>query len=213
MKSAGAGKGTMPKSLICHLCGKNFGCSSITIHLKSCEKKWETEESQKQAKARRKLPARPPQLENITSKATPTQEELDEYNAIAQKLYTEIQQQSKEPAVSGGKGFAAKPQGVVCYICGKEYGSTSITIHIKSCQKKWEDEEAKKPQSERRPVPQPPKSFGDPKEGGSAHKEKAKLHGQSQKKDDKKQIVDCPTCGRKFSADVFSKHQALCKRA
>ena len=31
-----------------------------------------------------------------------------------------------------------KPRGVMCYICGREYGTTSINIHLKTCIKKWE---------------------------------------------------------------------------
>lgn len=43
--------------------------------------------------------------------------------------------------INGG-GFAAKPRAVMCYICGREYGTKSIDIHIKSCKKKWVDAEA-----------------------------------------------------------------------
>jgi hypothetical protein len=67
-------KGATPKSLICHLwyfhinsySGKSFGLSSLTIHLKTCEKKWVTEESAKSARVRRKLPKRPAELNNVT---------------------------------------------------------------------------------------------------------------------------------------------------
>ena len=40
---------------------------------------------------------------------------------------------------------------------GREFGTTSIEIHLKSCKKKWEIEEGKKPPKERRPLPEPPK--------------------------------------------------------
>ena len=54
-----------------------------------------------------------------------------------------------------------KPKSVMCYICGREFGTASINIHIKSCQKKWEIEESKKPRNERRPMPQPPRDWED----------------------------------------------------
>ena len=57
--------------------------------------------------------------------------------------------------------FIQKPKSVVCYICGREYGTASIDIHLKTCVKKWEQEESKKPPKERRPVPQAPKNFED----------------------------------------------------
>lgn len=47
--------------------------------------------------------------------------------------------------LNSGKGFAAKPRAVMCYICGREYGTKSIGIHIPNCQKKWEETESHKP--------------------------------------------------------------------
>jgi len=38
-----------------------------------------------------------------------------------------------------------KPKALVCYICGREFGTASLPIHLKSCKKKWEDNEAQKP--------------------------------------------------------------------
>lgn len=37
----------------------------------------------------------------------------------------------------------------------------SIEIHLKSCKKKWEQEEEKKPPKERRPLPEAPKQFDE----------------------------------------------------
>lgn len=59
-----------------------------------------------------------------------------------------------------------KPKTVVCYICGREFGTKSIDIHIKACKKKWEDVESQKPKHERRPLPKPPQEFNDMKVGG-----------------------------------------------
>ena len=62
--------------------------------------------------------------------------------------------------MSGG-GFGNKPKALMCYICGREYGTASLQIHLKTCMKKWEIEESKKPKKDRRPMPQPPKQLGD----------------------------------------------------
>ena len=35
-----------------------------------------------------------------------------------------------------------KPKALVCYICGREFGTASLEIHLKSCKKKWETHEA-----------------------------------------------------------------------
>lgn len=56
-------------------------------------------------------------------------------------------------------GPAAKPLGYVCYICGQQYGSRSLRIHVTNCQEKWEQRESVKLPRERRPVPAPPAGF------------------------------------------------------
>ena len=49
-----------------------------------------------------------------------------------------------------------KPKALMCYVCGRDYGTKSLGIHLKTCVKKWENEENKKPRKQRRPLPQPP---------------------------------------------------------
>lgn len=36
------------------------------------------------------------------------------------------------------KKSVSKPKGLMCYICGREFGTLSLPIHLKSCKKKWE---------------------------------------------------------------------------
>ena len=52
--------------------------------------------------------------------------------------------------------MAARPGTVICYICGREYGSRSISIHEPQCLKKWKAENDKLPRDQRRPVPVKP---------------------------------------------------------
>jgi hypothetical protein len=42
---------------------------------------------------------------------------------------------------------------VVCYICGREFGSQSLSIHEPQCLKKWKIENDKLPKSQRRKTP------------------------------------------------------------
>lgn len=51
------------------------------------------------------------------------------------------------------------PPGLLCYICGRKYGTTSFDIHVKQCKEMWEKTESQKPKNERKPCPEPPKSF------------------------------------------------------
>ena len=57
--------------------------------------------------------------------------------------------------------FAKRPKSIMCFICGREFGTTSVKIHIKSCQKKWDIEQNKLPEKKRRPCPQMPVNFDD----------------------------------------------------
>ena len=57
------------------------------------------------------------------------------------------------PNGGGGNKPVLRPIALMCYLCGREYGTKSLTIHIKTCVKKWEMEENKKPKKERRPTP------------------------------------------------------------
>ena len=49
-----------------------------------------------------------------------------------------------------------KPWTVVCYLCGREFGSKSIDIHEPQCRKKWHAENDKLPPHQRRPEPTKP---------------------------------------------------------
>ena len=33
---------------------------------------------------------------------------------------------------------ALRPKALMCYICGREFGTASLEIHIPQCRKKWE---------------------------------------------------------------------------
>ena len=45
---------------------------------------------------------------------------------------------------------------IVCYICGREFGSKSIGIHEPQCLKKWHNENSQLPKGQRRAGPVKP---------------------------------------------------------
>eukprot|EP00439_Symbiodinium_sp_Y106_P079657 s97_g18.t1 len=53
--------------------------------------------------------------------------------------------------MSGGR-----PQMLMCYLCGREFGSRSLPIHVPQCEKKWLAQEKQKPLSEQKPLPPRP---------------------------------------------------------
>lgn len=49
-----------------------------------------------------------------------------------------------------------RPPTMVCYICGREFGSKSISIHEPQCLEKWKIENNKLPKQQQRPLPKKP---------------------------------------------------------
>ncbi|NXG55276.1 ZN474 protein, partial [Hemiprocne comata] len=96
------------------------------------------------------------------------------------------------------------PTAVICYICGRAYGTKSISIHEPQCLKKWHQENDMLPKHLGRPVPRKPqvsplqaKGFYDL----DSLNEAASTSSQSQ-------LVPC---GRTFLPDRLIVHQQSCK--
>lgn len=136
--------------------------------------------------------------------------------------------------VHSNKAFI-QPPTIVCYICGREYGTKSISIHEPQCLKKFNLENRKLPISQRKPLPK--KSINRTATliipvGLQDHAAKmptpemAKTEGVY--KNDVLQdtadqyfqycysewemgLVTCKTCGRKFAPERHRKHAHRCK--
>ncbi|KAJ7423189.1 Zinc finger protein 474 [Willisornis vidua] len=100
-----------------------------------------------------------------------------------------------------------RPPTVICYICGREYGTKSIGIHEPQCLKKWHQENDNLPKHLRRPEPKKPevrpvqaKGFYDL----DSLNEAAWTSAQTQ-------LVPCDICGRTFLPDRLIVHQRSCK--
>ena len=118
--------------------------------------------------------------------------------------------------------MASRPRTETCFICGREYGRSSIAIHTKQCAKLWEQTEAKKPRGQRRPLPQPPKAVT--KEDVIAANIRNGGDGVNISSDDhfmaKKQVasdhfndtalVKCEHCSRTFLPERFAIHARSC---
>lgn len=174
-----------PKTVICYICGREFGSKSISIHEPQCLKKWEIENSKLPRELRRKKPVKP-EFGGVGM----TREEMNEAAWEASKAQLipcdncgrrfapdrlSVHQRSCKPKPGqapppaqssggygggggGGRGPAPprEPVYVICYVCGRKYGTKSIDIHEPQCLEKWKIENDKLPRNMRRPVPVKP---------------------------------------------------------
>jgi len=130
------GEKIKPSFLVCYLCGREFGKTSLEIHLKSCTIKFLNSEdisnttSSKNFKGNTKsnLPDPPEMLYELLDKINTNQnialQEINEYNQIAEKIYNEK---------------SLKP----CKGCKRTFVKESLEVHLRSCklaQKAMENE-------------------------------------------------------------------------
>lgn len=99
---------------------------------------------------------------------------------------------------------------VTCYICGRDFGSRSIGIHLPNCQKKWDIEQEKLPKAQRRDVPAPPPDFDKVLSGEIKGKALAKVNQQAFEEYNDSALVPCPYCARTFLPKSLEAHHKLC---
>lgn len=102
----------------------------------------------------------------------------------------------------------ARRSTVICYICGREFGSKSIPIHEPQCLKKWEAENNKLPKGQRRPPPVKPQIF--PSIGGSNNQDNDRFNEMAWQAA-QANLAECDHCGRTFQHDRLQIHQRSCK--
>ncbi|XP_057605198.1 zinc finger protein 474 [Hippopotamus amphibius kiboko] len=244
LKKAPRGIPTRPRTLICYICGREFGTLSLPIHESKCLEKWKIENDQLPREFRQPLPQKPQPLPTGQSnqegpsqaqlvpcpncsrpfvpgsllvhqrscKAQPSGPKVQDLKLGSKgglKEFTNSKQQRNmaAPTVTDKPTMIRHPPTVVCYICGREYGTKSIAIHEPQCLKKWHNENNLLPKELRRPEPKKPevrtitaKGFYDL----DALNEAAWTSAQSQ-------LVPCNICGRTFLPDRLIVHQRSCK--
>ena len=125
--------------------------------------------------------------------------------------------ESRQPRMAG-----KNPPTVVCYICGREYGTKSIVIHEPQCLKKFETENRKLPINKRKPLP---KKRSEERAkvvqviakedqilavSGQPTDERMDLVFQQCYSDFERELVPCKRCGRKFAPERHQQHEPKC---
>jgi len=103
------------------------------------------------------------------------------------------------------------PSFVTCYICGREFGTRSIGIHLPKCKQKWEAHQETLPKAERRPLPTAPENFDKIISGEIKGKDLIKLNQQSFDDYNTSVLEPCSNCGRTFKPDALERHRKGCK--
>jgi len=102
-----------------------------------------------------------------------------------------------------------RPAGLFCYICGREYFSKSLAIHVPQCKEKWIKAEKLKPKNERRAVPEPPMDLERAMKNGEIDKDK--YNEMAFNNYNEKALIPCEKCGRTFLPDSLKWHLKGCK--
>lgn len=106
---------------------------------------------------------------------------------------------------------AKRPPAVICPVCGRQYGTASISIHVKSCQKKFEEEEKAKPASQRRKLPSlDTNAYSEQALRGMHAGELERLNDHVAKQWNEAVLQKCGICGRTFLPDRLAVHQRSC---
>lgn len=259
-----------PKTLICYICGREFGTTSLAIHEPQCLEKWKIENSKLPKSQRRPLPVKPA----INAGESGSKDQHAEMNRLAYKSAMEqllpckncgrtflpdrlpVHLRSCKPspaslaakktesaktnrnskstskislefnAANGNSSFTNNKLSisedkdqkvmnnipyVICYVCGKKYGSASIKIHEPQCLKKWELENAALPPQQRRKTPIKPVERSLPTTGKKISQSEWEAANEQAWQSAQAQLIPCPNCGRTFLSDRLPVHLRSCK--
>lgn len=100
-------------------------------------------------------------------------------------------------------GFGNKPKALMCFLCGREFGTNSLEIHMKQCEKK----------NNKNSIPQQYNQVFDKIKSGNklSNNEYEQFNNNANDEYKDKTLVGCLNCGRKFLPDRLEVHLRSCK--
>ena len=109
-----------------------------------------------------------------------------------------------------------RPRGLICPLCGREYGTASLQIHIKTCRQKFELQQRDLPKNLRKSADkiiaayEQNQAMMNMQVGGSGTFNFDALNDQAFDTYNKEALVPCSNCGRTFLPDRLIVHQRSC---
>ncbi|KAF5400499.1 hypothetical protein PHET_05511 [Paragonimus heterotremus] len=215
-----------PRTVVCYICGREFGTKSIGIHEPQCLSKWKQENDRLPKSMRRPEPTK---LDR-SNKSLEASNEMA-WESSKQQLIPcpgcgrrflpdrlEVHQRScMKGNAQSGSGLSgakcsltpppAKPKTVICYICGREYGTKSIGIHEPQCLEKWHRQNEQLPRQQRQKAPERPKDLPPASESYDLEK-----YNETAREAAQANLAQCRNCGRTFNPDRIAVHERICKK-
>ena len=221
------------QNILCFICGSYIPSSEIQNHVYKCKLSYEVK-----TKSKITLPDEYNLLfKTIKGGLTFSSEDLDNFNSLlaskSVKSYkaplsntmgssmgssmgggnfsqTMPQQRRKSPPRQPGQ----RPRMMVCPLCGREFGTMSLPIHMKTCRQRFEMQQQNLPRNMRksadRIIEQYNKNNAMLQSTGNYNMDE--LNNQAFETYNKEALVPCENCGRTFLPDRLIVHLRSCKK-
>ena len=109
--------------------------------------------------------------------------------------------------------MTARPKMLMCPLCGREFGSMSLPIHMKTCRDAFDREQMILPKHQRRSADNILEKYNEVnksmKSGGNYNMDN--LNGDAYNIWKEEALVPCEICGRTFLPDRLQVHARSCK--
>ena len=109
-----------------------------------------------------------------------------------------------------------RPRGLICPLCGREYGTASLQIHMKSCRQKYELQQQELPKHLRKSADkiiaayEQNQAMMNAMASGSGTYNFDSMNDQAFDTYNREALVPCSNCGRTFLPDRLIVHQRSC---
>ncbi|XP_072748466.1 uncharacterized protein Cactin [Anoplolepis gracilipes] len=221
----------------CAKCGRTFLPERLPIHERSCKATPKNNERLATANGRNVMPPTVPCRicgRNFGTRSIKIHEpqcsrrwQLQNDSANEQKDQLTLHRQKSARNQEGSSSMypdISQKRTVTCYICGRDFGSSSIAIHEPQCLKKWHAENDKLSPARRRKEPIKPdviyirsiqsamttSLFAEDTRSGNMVVDQAAT-AEANWMTHLSQLVPCKRCGRTFNPDRVNIHENSCK--
>ena len=215
--------------IICFVCDKMFPINQLQNHVNKCKVIYE-----QQNKVHLIMPEEYKiLLDAYKGGVLPDYETLENFNRMLDeksvknggsiatnaefheqnKNFEETLKKSKQP-IKYKRAPGQKPPGLICPLCGREFGTMSLKFHLKSCKQKFELQQADLPPNRRRNADKIIANYEANQNrgmGGGNYNMDA-LNQQAFDQYNKDALVECEYCGRTFLPDRLAVHQRVCAK-